>query len=371
MRRLVLIAFLLAGCGKVPPVALHPAGAPPDRLSDWAVVMSDGDYVTLNEGVTPYELNTPLFSDYALKLRTVWLPADVKADYRDVGVFEFPVGTIISKTFHYEKAAGFTSADFRVAKHDRESRLDSNGRINLDDYVLVETRLLVRYADGWQAFPYVWTDQQDEAWLEVAGAVREMTHVSDSGDASFVYIVPDANQCAGCHVTNHASRALQPIGPRAWQMNRQYAYQDASANQLERWQELGLLQGVEAQPPVAANWSDPGSASLEQRARAYLDINCAHCHNENGPADTSALDLDLATPTGRVSGLCKPPVAVGRGSGDRPYDIYPGRPGDSILLFRMQHSDPAIAMPELGRSTVHDEGVAVVSDWIASLDGEC
>ena len=64
-------------------------------------------------------------------------------------------------------------------------------------------------------------------------------------------------------------------------------------------------------------------------------------------------------------------MAVGRGSGDRPYDIYPGRPDDSILVYRMAHSDPAIAMPELGRSTVHREGVELVRDWIAGLAGDC
>ncbi|MBT8428949.1 MAG: hypothetical protein KJN79_03460, partial [Gammaproteobacteria bacterium] len=62
---------------------------------------------------------------------------------------------------------------------------------------------------------------------------------------------------------------------------------------------------------------------------------------------------------------------VGRGSGDRPYDIYPGRPDKSILLYRMQHSDPAIAMPELGRAAVHEEAVALIRDWIAGMEGDC
>ena len=69
--------------------------------------------------------------------------------------------------------------------------------------------------------------------------------------------------------------------------------------------------------------------------------------------------------------LSRSPVAVGRGSGDRPYDIYPGRPDQSILLYRMQHSDPAIAMPELGRSAVHAEAVALIDEWIAEMNGEC
>ena len=98
---------------------------------------------------------------------------------------------------------------------------------------------------------------------------------------------------------------------------------------------------------------------------------CAHCHNPRGAADTSALDLSLSAPSGRHLGICKSPVAVGRGSGDRSYDIFPGRPDESIIVYRMQQSAPDIAMPELGRSAVHSEGVAAVRAWIAEMNGTC
>ena len=134
---------------------------------------------------------------------------------------------------------------------------------------------------------------------------------------------------------------------------------------------MGILSAYAGGAPSGARWSEPGSASLEERSRAYLDSNCAHCHNAAGAADTSGLHLNIDAPLDQYFGICKSPVAVGRGSGDRPYDIYPGQPDDSILIYRMQHTDPAIAMPELGRSTVHTEGVALLSDWIASLPGSC
>ena len=70
-------------------------------------------------------------------------------------------------------------------------------------------------------------------------------------------------------------------------------------------------------------------------------------------------------------GVCKPPVAAGGGAGDRLYSIVPGEPDESILLYRMEHDDPAIMMPELGRATAHAEGVALIRDWIASLPGDC
>jgi len=368
----VLLAAVLAGCSKAPPVAVHPADAPPDQLSDWGVVLADGRSFALNAGVLPYDLNTPLFSDYALKLRGVWMPAGTAATYREEAEFEFPVGTILSKTFHYERVGGArtgTGAPLDVVKADRESRLDANGRLDLGRYVLVETRLLVRYEDGWRGFPYVWNDAQDEAYLELAGDVRNVRFGGE--DESFVYVVPDVNQCGGCHKPDHTAAELRPLGPRAWQLNREYGYPGGSRPQLAHWVDSGILDGVPASPPGGVRWAAPGDATLAERAAAYFDANCAHCHNARGPADTSGLDLAIDAPVDRRYGICKPPVAVGRGSGDRPYDIYPGRPDDSILLYRMAHTDPAIAMPELGRSTVHREGVELIRDWIAALPGDC
>jgi len=363
---LIALCALIGACDRTPKsVYLHDSGAIPERLSDWGLMWADRNHLRLNQGVVPYDLNTPLFSDYALKLRTVWMPDSTSAIYNEDRELEFPVGTIISKTFHYERMGEF------VRQQDRESVLTSEGYLDLDEYVLIETRLLVRYDDGWKALPYVWNSKQDEATLELAGDQRDIV-LADAGIRNpITYIVPDANQCGGCHTTDHTSKELRPIGPKAWQLNRDYSWWGNSESQLENWTANGMLSGFEGDAPDGVRWSAPGDATLEQRARAYLDANCAHCHNPRGAADTSALHLNSDAPVDRLYGVCKTPVAVGRGSGDRPYDIYPGRPDDSILVFRMQQTDPAIAMPELGRSTVHAEGVKVISDWIASMNGEC
>jgi uncharacterized repeat protein (TIGR03806 family) len=372
MRGLIIaLALMTAACGKAPPVVVHPADSPPDRLSEWGVVFSDSTQLRLNDRVVPYTLNTPLFTDYALKLRTVWLPGGTQAVYNASRELDFPVGTIISKTFHYEKAVTWDEATYDVIKADRDATLGSGGRLDLDKHVLMETRLLVRYEDGWRALPYVWNETQDEAFLEPAGDVRTISLIDDGGRDDIVYVVPDANQCGGCHKPDHTAQEMRPLGPRAWQLNGDYAYTDGVANQLKYWVDSGLLDRAPESAPAGADWYEPGDASLENRAKAYLDANCAHCHNANGPADTSALDLSIGASVDRGYGICKPPVAVGRGSGDRPYDIYPGRPDDSILVYRMEHSDPAIAMPELGRSTVHAEGTALMREWIGTMSGEC
>ena len=114
-------------------------------------------------------------------------------------------------------------------------------------------------------------------------------------------------------------------------------------------------------------WNDPSTGSLKERAKTYLDINCAHCHQPQGSAKNSGLDLSYSQTDERKRGVFKPPVAAGKGSGNLRYSIVPGEPKSSILLYRMLSNDPGTMMPEIGRSTVHKEGVALISEYIESL----
>ena len=105
----MLLLFLLATAScdtAVKPVSFYGPNDIPDRLSGWRLFLVDKNLLRLNDRVVPYELNTPLFSDYALKLRTVWMPPETTATYRSDREFDFPVGTIISKTFHYVRRNG-------------------------------------------------------------------------------------------------------------------------------------------------------------------------------------------------------------------------------------------------------------------------
>src|SRR3546814_358703 len=112
-------------------------------------------------------------------------------------------------------------------------------------------------------------------------------------------------------------------------------------------------------------------ASLAGRARAYLDINCGHCHNEKGPADTSGLWLDVGDHPPRHLGLCKPSIAAGQGTGGHRFGIVPGKPAESILAYRMASDAPGVRMPEIGRDVVHREGVELIDAWIAAMEGGC
>ena len=198
--------------------------------------------------------------------------------------------------------------------------------------------------------------------------------------------MPNVNQCAGCHAVNNTTRKLQPIGPTARHLNRELLYEghavhghshnahsaQVQRNQLEYLAEVGYLTGLPAldSVPRAAVWHDTSEA-LEARARAYLDINCAHCHNPVGPADTSGLHLHASAISGPNLGICKAPIAAGPGSGGHRFGIVPGEPDASILTYRMASQQADVMMPELGRSLVHEEGLALISDWIASMSGDC
>ena len=350
--------------------ALPPADNP-DRLSAWNQLESRDGRLVLAEGVTPYTLNSPLFSDYAHKLRTVWIPQGAgAAAYQADGPFNFPVGTVVTKTFYYPEPEDGQPAEARVLKSDPPS--DVVQSLDLDDVRLVETRVLVHREDGWQGLPYVWNAEETEATLQRTGEIVQLALVDAEGEVPLTYVVPDVNQCASCHATNHSTGTIELIGLQARHLNTEVDLGRGAISQLDQWQELGLLTGAPSADAIAtaAVWNDD-AAPLEDRARAYLDINCAHCHNPVGAADTSGLFLDHSTEIGVAYGVCKQPVAAGSGSGGRLFDIVPGKPDESILVYRMEATDPAARMPELGRSTAHTEAVDVIADWIETLEGTC
>jgi len=368
-------ALLLAACGETPatteaqaPAAraadaptFHAEGAP-ERLSAWGQLVRAGGSLAPADGVLPYDLNTPLFSDYARKLRTIWIPEGA-AQWREDETFDFPVGTVITKTFYYP-----TGADGAV----RATAPAPAAAVDLGAARLMETRVLVRRAEGWAAFPYVWEDQAREARLARAGDLTPLTiEFADGERRDFAYLVPNANQCRGCHATDATTRAMEPIGPKARHMNRDFPYKDGTENQLARLAAMGWLEGAPAPgaAPRAAAWTDE-TAPIAARARAWLDVNCAHCHNPVGPADTSGLHLGPDA-SGPHLGACKPPIAAGRGSGGRRFGIVPGAPDESILLYRVESEDPSEMMPELGRALAHREGAALMRGWIASMSGGC
>tara|TARA_B100000686_G_C16705801_1_gene926191 strand:- start:359 stop:1396 length:1038 start_codon:yes stop_codon:yes gene_type:complete len=317
-----------------------------DKLSDYNIYLGDPHNLITNKEFIPYELITPLFSDYAYKHRSIYIPENKKIQYHAKEAFQFPVGTIIAKTFYYPK-------DFN----------DLNQGISLK-----ETRIMINKENGWIGLPYIWNDNETDAFLDVAGGIKEANWIDiDGNKQSINYIIPNMNQCKGCH--NNSNKFI-PIGPTARQLNSDYQYKEGIKNQLMKWNELELFYDLPEfdEIPVIARWNDFENYSINLRARAWLDINCAHCHNVNGPANNTGLYLDYYETDPKTLGIFKTPVAAGRGSGYLKYDIVPGEPDESILVYRFNSTDPGIMMPELGRTMIHKEGLELIKSWIEDIN---
>lgn len=316
-----------------------------------------------NGGGLAFELNTPLFTDYASKYRFVFVPEGTHADYQPLEAFEFPVGTVISKTFALPADTAFRG---------------------LANETLIETRLLIHRPNGWVALPYVWDAEGGDATLQVAGASVPSTLVHNGQQMSFDYQVPDKNQCKQCHQFSAGDTSrITPIGPKARNLNGPLDYGDGEVNQLTYWQQQGVLSGLPtdlgtvAAVPTYRDGDEQGLAQqsdqqLEALAKGYLDINCAHCHRPEGGASNTGLHLEywrsLAAEPSK-HGVCKRPVAYGGGS--RSWDVVPGDAEQSILHARMVSTEPGDRMPEIGRALSHGEGVALVAAWINRMTGDC
>ncbi len=341
------LALGLLGCGaRRPAVDVTAAGwEPPSELSAYGLFRGNGAAQEPADGVIPYDVATPLFSDYAAKYRFVRVPPGTSARYHDTDVFDFPVGTIIAKTFAFPH-------DFADPSEGQR---------------LIETRLLIHRPEGWTGLPYVWNEEQTGATLKIAGGIREVRWVHHDGrERTNQYLIPNVNHCMGCHENR---KVMRPIGPKARNLNKDFTYPTGRENQLAHWARAGILRGAPApaRAPRLPVWNDPATGTLDQRARAWLEINCAHCHNPDGPARTSGLDLSVAQADPAKWGVGKTPVAAGRGSGGRSFDIVPGKPDESILMYRLESTELGVMMPELGRRLVDEEGVALIRAWIAAL----
>ena len=351
-----------------------------------------------NGGGVPYALNSKLFTDHAAKYRVVFLPTGEKAIYKSAAVdgpnaaIQFPVGTVIAKTFAFTDTEAGTETP-------------------------IETRLLIkrRSANGqvrWDGLPYIWetaTNGQRVARLQLGGGQATASWnftdldsgVQQQGSTS-TYSIPHANQCITCHANDDAEAGSAPIGPKVRHLNRPYRSESAMAsgqalhpvvgiNQLQYWCENGLMLGcpsdlgVDPTTRIATNlervpvFNKPGdsgfeansAADLEARVRAYLEINCQHCHNPRGAASNTGLYLDTLRAVDTNYGICKGVTAAGgEGTGGRDFDIHPGRSDNSVIPFRMGTNDVTARMPPIARSVAHDEAVALVEQWIDTVVDE-
>ena len=329
------------------PVVVDLAQVPYPRLTDYNFF--DGEIANQEPvyGVLPYEPITPLFTDYAHKKRFVWMPNGVKAEYvGDADLLNFPVGSVLIKTFFYENVLPTNTPK------------------------IIETRLLIKKSDGWIAADYIWNEGQTEGLLDESGngATVPIQFVENGVTRDVNYRIPASSQCFTCHKANFE---LAPIGMKPQSLNSEYNFADGTQNQLAKWIDQGYLESnVPGDIVTVVDWSDT-SKSLDLRVRSYFDINCTSCHSDDGHCNYRAprFQFDLTADPENM-GVCV--------TSDTPIPGYegaklvePGDPDNSVLFFRMITNEEQYRMPLLGRTIQHEEGVALIEEWINSLTQTC
>lgn len=265
------------------------------------------------------ELSSILFTDYAHKQRLVKVPAGTKMTRSNDGTIDYPDGTILTKTFFYQN-------------DERDPGLGKR---------IIETRLEVKANGKWNIASYLWNQAQTDANLAIDGSDTQVSWVNKSGESrSTRYHVPSQNECMTCHQSN---AIISPIGPSFRNLNRMVERNGTSLNQLSHLQALGVMNDFDpSQVAQIVDFNDE-SVSLSERGRAYLDMNCSHCHNPSG--------WDFAT--------------------ERQFDFRYETPlAQTGILFEKEKIANALLdqeMPFIGTSILDDEGVNLVIQYIESL----
>ncbi|MBP6099899.1 MAG: hypothetical protein KA488_04670 [Flavobacterium sp.] len=340
------------------PVTVNLSTVPYPKLSDYHFFVGDMKNQVPESDVLPYEPASSLFTDYAHKKRFVWIPKGMKATYDGDGkVLQLPVGSAIIKTFYYEKVQPLNTTK------------------------IIETRLMIRKADGWIFAEYVWNNDQTEAYLDMNGSNVSIDYKDENNILQSVpnYRIPNVVQCIICHkskqmVNNVEVDTYIPIGIKPQNLNFEYNYGNETKNQLTKWIEKGILQNNFSLPSEANTAIDYKDASkpLEKRVRSYLDINCAHCHQDNRHCDYRPMRFSFTESgdiqNGRANlGICVDtqdmqdfPPALSK-------IISPGNVNRSMLYYRLNTTNENFRMPLHGRTVIHTEGVNLLQQWINTL----
>ncbi len=327
----------------VSPVNFNIAAIPYPNLSDYNFF--DGTLKELNPvyGVIPYETITPLFTDYAHKKRFIWMPNNVKATYNtDGSILNFPTGSILIKAFYYNNV--------QPANTTR----------------IIETRLMIKKANGWVFANYVWNENQTEASLDLTGENTNIEWIENGTTRNINYRIPTQNECFTCH--KDGDQAI-PIGVKPQNINKVYTYDDGNNNQLQKLIDFGYLEdNLPTNIETVVDWEDT-SQPLDLRMRAYVDINCAHCHSDLRHCDYRPMRFAFSESYDDVNlGVCVEPETTFPGLTSI---VEPGNKNRSVLYYRLNSTAEDVRMPLLGRTILHDEALVMVEDWINSITTSC
>lgn len=338
------------------PVTVDLTQVPYQKLSDYHFFNGEIKNQNPSLNVIPYQPASSLFSDYAHKKRFIWMPIGVKATYNgDGNVLELPVGAALIKTFYYDNVQPNNSTR------------------------IIETRIMIRKSTGWIFANYVWNDDQTEAFLDLNGSYTNVSW-KDENDVikNANYRIPSEVQCITCHkkkeIIDNVEHVIHiPIGIKPQNLNFNYNYGSTTQNQLTKWIEQGYLNNNFTLPTEANSTIDYNdtSKSLHLRVRSYVDINCSHCHTEGKHCDYRPMRYSF-TETGNANGLTNMGVCVSTEDMQNfppalNRIVTPGNINRSMMYYRLNTENETYRMPLHGRTIIHQEGIALIEQWINSL----
>lgn len=338
------------------PVTVNLSQVPYPKLSDYHFFNGDMKNQTPSLNVIPYTPASSLFSDYAHKKRFVWMPIGVKATFNgDSNVLELPVGAALIKTFYYDNVQPNNSTR------------------------ILETRIMIRKQTGWIFANYVWNEAQTEAYLDLNGSFVNISWKDENNIIKTTdYRIPSEVQCIICHkstqiVGGNTQTIHIPIGIKPQNLNFNYSYQTSTQNQLTKWIEQGYLENNFTLPNennTTVDYNDT-SKSLEKRARSYVDINCAHCHQNGKHCDYRPMRFAF-NETGNANGLTNMGVCVDTEDMQNFAPalgkiVTPGNINRSMMYYRLNTTNETYRMPLHGRTIIHEEGLNLIGQWINSL----
>jgi uncharacterized repeat protein (TIGR03806 family) len=265
------------------------------------------------------ELSSALFTDYSHKQRLVKVPEGTSISKLSEGSLDFPDGTILTKTFFYFNDERDTSLGKRI----------------------IETRLEIKESGTWNIATYLWNESQTDATLTLDGHDTPVAWTNSYGkQRSTFYHVPTQNECMTCH---QSSSAMVPIGPTLLNLNKTVQRNGVEINQLTHLQSMDLMESFSVENiPSMVDYNDK-NASISDRGRAYLAMNCAHCHNPNAWNTPAEKDFDFRH--------------------EIPFNQTGIRNGSDKIYRNVINQD----MPFIGTTMMDEEGVALVIEYLDSL----
>jgi len=288
----------------------------PDSLSAFNIYINE-QALTHSDDYIEYSVATPLFSDYSEKQRLIRVPSNKKLKAVSDGLLIFPDSTILVKTFYYFK-----------------DKRNPSSEINI-----IETRILVLVDGFWNAATYKWLPNQKDAVLLNSGFDMAVNWINQSGSPQVIsYRIPSKLECGYCHKNGDE---IIPIGLKVRSLNYNITRDVTQINQLRYFINSNILEETNINQYSSLPVWNESSYTVEERARAYLDMNCAHCHKESGFANNSSLRMGYENSLDQ-SGIRRQKNAI------------------EVLIKRG-------AMPLIGTTVIDKDGLKLVSEYLNSI----